>query len=122
MHKFLIFLAVFCFLICPGFAAALDGKVIKVADGDTITILIDGHQQQKIRLYGIDTPERRQAYGSRAKDFTTAHLAGRQVHVQDYGKDRYDGKRPCVMDYGEGRAMNKQAKREIENVKQGNLI
>ena len=39
------------------FCQELTGKVISVADGDTITILTDQKQQVKIRLYGIDTPE-----------------------------------------------------------------
>ena len=48
---------------------ALDGKVIKVADGDTITILTDSKEQVKIRLFGIDAPERKQAFGQKSKDF-----------------------------------------------------
>ena len=48
---------------------ALDGKVVKVADGDTITILTDSKEQVKIRLFGIDAPERKQAFGQKSKDF-----------------------------------------------------
>ena len=48
---------------------ALDGKVVKVADGDTITILTDSKEQVKIRLFGIDAPERQQAFGQKSKDF-----------------------------------------------------
>ena len=42
------------------------GKVVKIADGDTLTILVDS-QQLKIRLSDIDTPERKQPFGTRAK-------------------------------------------------------
>lgn len=44
-------------------AHALTGKVVSVADGDTITILDSSKKQHKIRLYGIDTPEKKQAFG-----------------------------------------------------------
>jgi endonuclease YncB( thermonuclease family) len=42
------------------------GKVVKIADGDTLTILVDS-KQLKIRLSDIDTPERKQPFGTRAK-------------------------------------------------------
>jgi len=42
------------------------GKVVGVSDGDTITVTHDG-KGEKIRLYGIDCPEKRQAFGKRAK-------------------------------------------------------
>ena len=47
-------------------AATLTGRVVKIADGDTLTIVVDD-RQEKIRLSDIDTPERKQPYGSRAK-------------------------------------------------------
>ncbi|BHH83765.1 thermonuclease family protein [Desulforhopalus sp. 52FAK] len=52
-------------------AQALTGKVISVADGDTITILDSSRRQHKIRLYGIDTPEKKQAFGKAAKKYTS---------------------------------------------------
>lgn len=45
----------------------IEGKVVRVADGDTITVLAPGNQQVKVRLYGIDCPERKQAFGQRAR-------------------------------------------------------
>lgn len=48
-------------------ADTLLGKVINVADGDTITVLEDTNTQHKIRLSGIDPPEKRQAFGNVAK-------------------------------------------------------
>ena len=61
----------FFIVLCLFFSSllALDGKVIKVADGDTITILTDSKEQVKIRLFGIDAPERKQAFGQKLKDF-----------------------------------------------------
>ena len=45
-----------------------NGMVVGISDGDTITVLHDG-KGEKIRLYGIDTPEKGQAFGNRAKQF-----------------------------------------------------
>lgn len=59
-------------------AEPYQGKVIGISDDDTITVLHDG-KQTKIRLYGIDTPERRQAFGNRAKQFTSGQVFGKTV-------------------------------------------
>ena len=48
-------------------AETLEGKVIKIADGDTLTLLTPSNQQVKIRLAGVDTPERKQPFGNKAK-------------------------------------------------------
>ena len=57
-------------IISPSIAWAWTGQVIGVADGDTVTMLRD-NDHVRIRLYGIDTPERRQAFGNKAKQFTS---------------------------------------------------
>ena len=64
------------------------GKVVGVADGDTITVLRD-KQPQKIRLYGIDCPEKRQPFGKRAKQFTSELVFGKVVEVEPITVDRY---------------------------------
>lgn len=43
-------------------AATLTGVVVALSDGDTLTILDDAHQQHRVRLAGIDAPERRQPF------------------------------------------------------------
>lgn len=78
-------------LALPGHALTLTGKVIKVADGDTLTILVDG-QKERIRLVGIDTPEKKQpVWGPRTKDFTTRLAMGKTVRVETdvEERDRY---------------------------------
>jgi micrococcal nuclease len=52
-------------------AETITGKVVSVADGDTITVSGTWKQVQ-IRLFGIDTPEKSQAFGQEAKDFTSS--------------------------------------------------
>ncbi len=50
-------------------AADFTSRVVGVSDGDTITVLSKG-KPVRIRLHGIDCPEKRQAFGKRAKQFT----------------------------------------------------
>jgi endonuclease YncB( thermonuclease family) len=67
----------------------ITGKVIKVADGDTVTLLTDKKEQIKIRLDGIDCPERSQDFGTKAKDFTNSLCYGKRVKVEAKGIDKY---------------------------------
>ena len=75
-------------LVTPSLSWAWSGKVIGVTDGDTITVLRD-KQPQKIRLYGIDCPEKRQPFGKRAKQFTSELVFGKFVEVEPIATDRY---------------------------------
>ena len=69
-------------LIAAGASAAtLNGKVVKVSDGDTITILV-GKKQHRIRLQGIDAPERKQPYGRASGKSLSTLVAGKQVRVE----------------------------------------
>jgi endonuclease YncB( thermonuclease family) len=78
------------FLAAPSAPAAeLYGKVIAVADGDTITVLDEAHATHKVRLAGIDAPERRQAYGDRARQHLSELVYARTVAVSWSKRDRY---------------------------------
>lgn len=77
-----------CAAICAG-AADLSGRVVGVADGDTITVLTTSNTQFKIRLSGIDAPEKNQAFGQRAKQSLSDLVFNRQVIVLTHKKDRY---------------------------------
>ena len=72
------------FLPALSLAATLQGKVVHIADGDTLTVLVD-HQQVKIRLAEIDAPESHQDYGQRAKQALGNLVFSKEVG----GKDRY---------------------------------
>lgn len=80
---------VLCYVLGAAHYAAgqLHGTVVKIADGDTFTILID-QKQKRVRLYGIDCPERNQDFGLAAKKFTTSCVAGKKVLVVQKHKDR----------------------------------
>jgi micrococcal nuclease len=75
-------------LFGPISAQAWEGKVVGVTDGDTITVLQD-KTPIKVRLYGIDCPEKRQAFGTRAKQVTSECVFGKVVEVETVDVDRY---------------------------------
>ena len=65
-----------------------EGKVIKIADGDTLTLLV-GSRQLKIRLSDIDTPEKKQPFGTRAKQALSELAFGKLARVVEVTVDRY---------------------------------
>ena len=71
------------------FSLELIGKVVKVSDGDTVTILTSDKTQHKIRLNDIDAPEKKQAFGNKSKDNLAKYIAGKTVTVQYQKKDKY---------------------------------
>jgi micrococcal nuclease len=64
------------------------GKVVGIADGDTISVMHDG-KAEKVRLNGIDAPEKGQPFTNRAKQFVSELAFGREVRVETKGQDRY---------------------------------
>lgn len=70
-------------------AATLTGRVVKVTDGDTINVLDHTNSQHRIRLQGIDAPERKQAYGNASRKHLASLVAGKTVTVEWDKKDRY---------------------------------
>lgn len=64
-------------------------RVIKIADGDTITVLLDGNTQKKLRLAEVDCPESGQAFGKNAKDFTGQAVFGKEITFTETDTDRY---------------------------------
>ena len=64
------------------------GKVVGIADGDTFTLLVD-REQLRIRLAEIDTPEKGQPYGNRARQALSALIYGKPVRVVEIDHDRY---------------------------------
>ena len=64
------------------------GHVVKVIDGDTFDMK-SGNDKIRVRLFGIDSPERGQAFNVKAKEFTASLIADREVRVIIRNKDRY---------------------------------
>lgn len=86
------------------------GRVVAVADGDTITVLRD-REQIKIRLYGIDAPEDGDPYSRVAKRRTSDLVLGREVRIEVAGTDRY-GRLIARVTTDDGRGLGQQLVRD----------
>ncbi len=62
--------------------------MVGVIDGDTIDVLHDA-VAERIRLNGIDCPEKRPAFGRKAKEFTSEMVFGKEVRIITHKRDRY---------------------------------
>ena len=83
-----IFLAVMLLVCLPAISLIWSGLVVGISDGDTITVMHNG-TGKKIRLYGIDCPEKKQAFGKKAKQFTSDMVFKKTVDVTPVNNDRY---------------------------------
>ena len=75
-------------LALPAFAANFTGRVVGVVDGDTVDVLHNG-KAERVRLYGIDCPEKKQPYGKKAKWFTSDLAFRKTVTIIVKDRDRY---------------------------------
>jgi endonuclease YncB( thermonuclease family) len=89
MLKRSLFATFFLLLTINLQAATLQGKVVSVADGDTITVLDGNKTQHKIRLQGIDAPEKAQAFGQKSKQSLHQLVHSKMVTVEFEKKDKY---------------------------------
>ena len=76
-------------LACTANAEIVTGRVVGVADGDTITVLDADKVQHKIRLAGIDAPEKKQPFGNRSKESLSELTFDKTVAVETTKRDRY---------------------------------
>jgi len=88
--KLRILIALFMLLPCFVSATEIAGRVIGVADGDTLTVLDANNNQYKIRLAEIDAPEKAQAFGMRSKQNLSDLCYGKQAVVTTNENDRYN--------------------------------
>jgi endonuclease YncB( thermonuclease family) len=84
------FVLTFFLACCPLLAqiTTFTAPVIAISDGDTIRVLHDG-VSERVRLWGIDSPEMKQPFGTRAKQFTGDLAFGKTVTVIVRDYDRY---------------------------------
>lgn len=82
------------------------GRVVGVSDGDTIEVMRAG-RAVRVRLQGVDCPESHQAYGTRAKQFTSELAFGKTVAVQVHGTDQY-GRILGEVILPDGRSLNRE--------------
>ena len=76
-------------LACTTNAETVTGLVVGVADGDTITVLDGDKVQHKIRLAGIDAPEKKQPFGNRSKESLSELAYDKTVTVETDKRDKY---------------------------------
>lgn len=85
----LLLLLIFLFFTGCASAQQYTGKVVAISDGDTFTLLTSDKQQIKVRLAEIDTPERAQPYGTRARQALSDLIFSKAVRVIEADTDRY---------------------------------
>jgi endonuclease YncB( thermonuclease family) len=85
----LLGLLVVCHCIGAAAAETFSARVVGISDGDTITVLSVERRQRKIRLAGIDAPEKKQAFGQRSKQQLSDLVFGRDVVLECGKVDRY---------------------------------
>ena len=85
-------------------AQILKGRAVKIADGDTFTLLVNENEQVKIRIDGIDAPEKKQDFGNRAKEYLFEMIWEKELTVNVTKKDRW------------GRSIGKVSTPEIQDV------
>lgn len=85
----LIFLLLCLHVSCANAVQVLEALVVGVSDGDSITVQDADKQQHKIRLQGIDAPEKAQAYGQKSKESLSALVYKKNVQVIWAKQDRY---------------------------------
>ncbi len=76
-------------LACTAHAETVTGRVVGIADGDTITVLDADKVQHKIRLSGIDAPEKKQPFCNRSKESLPDLAFDKTVNVETSKRDRY---------------------------------
>ncbi|MCY3818173.1 MAG: thermonuclease family protein [Gammaproteobacteria bacterium] len=94
-------------------ASCLNALVVGISDGDTVTLLVqeDGRQfRTRFRLTEIDTPERGQPWGTRARQALAGKVFRQRVRIMPEGVDRYD--RMLGKIYIDGRDINREMVRE----------
>ena len=69
--------------------ADINGKVVAVTDGDTIKVLDSNNVQYKVRLTGIDAPEKSQPFGNASRNHLASMVAGKNVRIESSKTDRY---------------------------------
>lgn len=105
MNRKVLILSLSILLLFPLTAFAWSGKCVAVTDGDMIEVMHQG-KAEKIRLYGIDCPEKRQTFGKKAKQFTAKMVFKKVVNINPVTVDRYG--RTIAWVYVNGKCLNRE--------------
>lgn len=83
------------------------GRVLSVADGDTLTVYTEKRERKKVRLYGVDAPEGKQAWGPEARDFVNDLVFLQEVELNVMETDQY-GRAVALVKLADGRILNEE--------------
>ncbi len=90
LSRAFVFAVVLLACLClPVIAATYTARVVGISDGDTLTVLDAANTQHKIRLAGIDAPEKQQPWGQRSRRALADRVYDRMVEIEVGKKDRY---------------------------------
>lgn len=84
-----MFVALVVALVLESTPPPWSGKVVAIADGDTLSVLRDGRDVVRVRLWGIDAPESGQDHGDKARRRLVEIAAGKTARVEPVERDRY---------------------------------
>ena len=113
LKKYLSFILFASFIASVANAEILNGTVVGVSDGDTITVIDKSNNEHKVRLMGIDAPEKSQTFGNEAKKTLSNYIYKKEVSVEYKKYDKYkrivgkvtlDGQDICLQMIREGMA------------------
>ncbi|GHA54194.1 thermonuclease family protein [Pontibacter akesuensis] len=90
----------------PAPSTTAGDKVVAIKDGDTVVLLRNG-KEETVRLYGVDTPEKTQAFGQKAKQYASDLAFGKQVRLIVNNTDRY-GRTVGTIILPDGRSLNEE--------------
>lgn len=93
-------------LSLPLLATNFTGKVVAITDGDTIRVMHAG-RSERVRLFGIDCPEKAQGWGTRARQFAGSMVFGKTVTIRVHDTDRY-GRPVGEVVLPDGRSLNRE--------------
>lgn len=103
MIKILLLVVCLCVISTP--CGAWPARVVAVTDGDTVGVEpVSGGEQVKIRLYGIDAPERKQPFGEAARGLVSNAVLHRNVSIEEKSRDRY-GRIVAIVWLGTGESL-----------------
>lgn len=117
INKNKLFLSIFFILISIFYTSSLNlkkqdevlnGKIVKITDGDTINILTSENDKLRIRFYGIDAPESSQKFGKEAKNFLAKMCPlGSVASLNVKSKDKY-GRIVAIVSCGNYKDVNSE--------------
>lgn len=85
-YSFLVTIVLLCFS-CNILAQKFQVKVVKISDGDTFTAINRDNLQLKFRIWGIDAPEKKQAFGTKSKEYLSSLIFGETITVDVQKQD-----------------------------------